>query len=213
MGHILSLLAAALASNHMALADPVLGRMTLTVHPARASGFYVTEIRQEGNRILGHTSFGANSLVSLKLMPGSSAGAGNSKYSGIAGGDGFTDLECVPDKCDGTIGGRSTYFDVQHVAVGSAMALNLKGALNFSPLRVTKTENEIKVSVRGSMELKRVGEGKYEGVGALNGDPFSEATFKLETSGSLKDLDDPGLVAIFLGNVVMGDSRASARRR
>src|SRR4051812_19158267 len=91
-----------------AFAGDVIGQFTLTILPTYGTGTYAVDVRQEkdqnGTKLIGTTSFGHNTTVSLDIGPNT--------YHGLAGGDGFTDLRCTDGRCSGLIGGSSAYLDV-----------------------------------------------------------------------------------------------------
>src|SRR5665213_456834 len=74
------------------------GNTDLVIYPDNQGGYYETNIRQEGNTILG-TSMG--SMVNLKVQDG--------KYQGPTG-PGLTSLTCANGKCSGFINSGS--FDM-----------------------------------------------------------------------------------------------------
>lgn len=188
---ILGLLSVFLAFSAQAEDGRVSGRASLTIWPSYSSGYYSMEVRQEGDKIIGQTSFGRNSMVSLTVQEG--------KYTGVAGGDGMTDLECKANECKGLVGGKSTRFKIDENSGA------VKGALNFNRLRVERTEDSITIRSLGALELKLSRHGHFEGTGFLNSSPNSRFTARFESSGTLEGLSDTGLLVILLASPLAGN--------
>ena len=154
------------------------GNADLVIYPDNQGGFYETNIRQEGNTILG-SSMGAS--VDLLVHEGI--------YQGPTG-PGLTSLACTNGKCTGFI--NSASFDMTTGENG------FTGNISAGTLGLVRKNGEILITGAraSSMDLKQTSAGNYEGTGVFaNGVTFSAT---LKTSGTLADLRDPALAAIFL---------------
>jgi hypothetical protein len=143
----------------------------------------VVEARQEGDHIVGRTTFSSDSGISLHV------GAG--LYRGSAAG-GYTELSCSATYCEGMIGDKSAQFSISND--GSTQ----RGAVNFKRLSIERTATTIKIRSAGLVELTQTAPGVYEGQGFLGSSPGSAMTAVLKTSGSLMDLRDPVLLTILI---------------
>lgn len=166
-----------------ASAAEVTGRASLTLWMDRESGPYNSEIRMEGNTVLGHSSLGRSGMFSLKAQ--------NGGWKGFAP-TGRVQISCEAEECRGTVSSNTTRASVRDSGA------SIEGVMNHNRFTVDRTATEIRILSEGTLELRKTADGAYEGRGALNLHPFSTFRAKLKTSGTLKDLNDPALLMIFL---------------
>lgn len=164
------------------------GSMRLEVHHYGTGRRLFVEARQEGDRIVGRSTFSSDQFINLRVQPGIS-------YKGSAAG-GYTDLACRESSCQGIIGDKSARFSFD--------AVSQRGSLNFNRLRITRSASGIVIDSLGALDLKETSPGNYEGRGFLNNAPGSSLWAELETSGSLLGLQDPALLTILVAGVISG---------
>jgi hypothetical protein len=182
-----ALLVMSLAVSSVAFAQED-GRMRLEMHHYGSGGRLFVEARQEGDRIVGYSSFSSDRSINLKVQPGVS-------YKGAAAG-GYTDLSCGATSCQGVIGDKSAQFSFD--------ATSQRGSFNFNRLRITRSAGRIVIDSLGALDLKETSPGNYEGRGFLNNAPGSSVWAELETSGSLQGLTDPALLTILVAGAIVG---------
>ncbi len=168
----------------------VTGRASLIVRPTFGTGFYATEIRHENDKILGQTYWGPITLVNLEVKEG--------VYQGVAGGNGHTHLTCTSQQCEGLAAGLPANFEY---ALKDGI-LNLKGTLNHRYFESSTSAQKINVTSWGAWSLSGSGDGNFTGTGQIT--PHTLLAASLKTSGTLINLADPALVAIFLVAPVSG---------
>src|SRR5471030_1042817 len=106
------------------------GQAELVIYPDYGTGFYSTDIRQEGNMILGNTFLGNNGLVNLQIM--------NGKYQGSTGGNGLTSLTCTETSCSGFISGGSTDLSMANGG--------FQGTINSNIANMKRTATSIEIN-------------------------------------------------------------------
>lgn len=158
------------------------GTAELVIYPDYDSGYYSTDLRQEGNKILGQTSLGNNNLVNLQINEG--------KYEGSTG-NGLTSLKCSATNCSGFISGGSADFTINESG--------FKGTVDSNLANLTRKNGDITINtIRGYMNLHMTSVGNYDGTGSFGNDINSQFHATLKTTGTLANLSDNALSAIFL---------------
>jgi hypothetical protein len=157
------------------------GRAEIVIYPSGPGGFYSTDIRQEGNKILGNSMSG-NGLVNVQIT--------ENKFEGPSG-EGLTNLTCDEKGCSGFINSQSSdlHGDV------NALQGDIGGLL--VNLKRTATTITVDGGVNGmSITFTQTSPGNYEGNGwSPRGGTF---TATLKTSGTLMGLNSAALETIFL---------------
>ncbi len=177
-------------------AAEVSGRAYLTVMP-QTSAPLVTDIRQEGDKVLGMTDFGSVGLVNLLIS--------SKTYRGVAGGNSLTSLACVDGKCQGVIGGRSANFTSKLVETSSGDEVQVEGSLNFNQVHAKRSATSIEItSPLSTLYLKKGSDGVWSGYGTYGYGLNSYFTATLVTSGTLDDFKDAALFTIFLVSPFQG---------
>ena len=176
-----------------ALAGPVMGRATLTFYmdgffDEAPSGVISYEIWEKDGKISGITP-------NATYMVATDAG-----FKGWFNGR-YQDFGCTHSiSSDPEALGCNN-----QLASGSADLImkksmsEIKGSIAMRSVRATHTTKEITIEADGALYLKWKRDGVYTGSGSLDSTPYTHASqVILETSGSMKDLKDPALFAIFL---------------
>jgi hypothetical protein len=185
------LLALAILSLSLSASAAEVSRLSLVVYPDHGDGFYSTDVKFDGTKVTGQTSFGSNSMVSLTLKDG--------VYQGLAGGDGFTRIKCDAGTCSDSVGGRGANFTyVNTVLEGGERVLELKGSLNMLGFDAARSDKQIEVGGFGTLSLTKKSEGVYEGYGYLSRSGYSRARVVLKVSGEFARLDEAALFTVFV---------------
>ncbi len=167
-----------------------MGQAELVIYPDFGNGVYTTDIRQEGNKILGNTFLGNSGMVNLQVMSG--------KYQGATGGAGLTSLTCTETSCSGFINSGSTDFKIANGG--------FQGTINSNLASMKRTAKGIEINtINGHMNLAMTSAGNYEGTGSISGNINSQFHATLKTSGTLADFKDTALAAIFLAAPLAGN--------
>jgi hypothetical protein len=187
LGSIVMMVGLSVAASQAGYArEAASGRIHLVVHSTH--GTYTTDVRQEGEEILGISSFGDDGSVNLGISHGN--------YTGSAGA-GFIDLQCENGHCAGLYDGERAEFQFAQTSTPEGRAvMHLEGALNYNRVLATHDDSSIEVKGnRGGMNLKKTAPGMYSGYGVFGAE---KVDVRLETSGTLAEVADPALFAIFV---------------
>jgi hypothetical protein len=174
------------------------GTVTIVFTPLNVSqnGVLETDLRQEGDQILGNTSVTDNGFINLTVKDGN--------YAGFTGKN-LTNLNCNAAGCDGFINGYGVNLQNKSTQdEKGASFVETTGTVNDNVYSSKYSGEKLSIFSINSLDLVQQSEGKYVGQIAL---PTGFYEVRLKAEGSMSGfLADPALVAIFLGAPISNGS-------